>query len=372
MKVGIITLISGGLNYGNTLQNYALQFFLNKMGISSYTILDKYNDFHIKFKWINLFMGIPIKHTIAILINYHDSRNSLFELLKRQEKFLLFERKNINYSDYFTKNGVPDNSIKDNYDSFVVGSDQVWNPEFKYIRLKFLNFVPRNKRISYAASFGVSKIPENLRQNYAAALNGMEHISVREGVGAAIVKDLINKEPTVHVDPTLLLTKKEWAAIAEKPKCYNNNKYIVSYFLGTKPDGAQEEIERISRELNVEIIYLSDLKHIKWYYIDPGEFIYLIQNCSFMYTDSFHGTVFSILMRVPFVVCDRIQNDTNNMNSRIYNLLEMFNLNSRVGTAENNYKISNAMKIDFPDVEKILSVERNRSEQYLKKAFDIK
>lgn len=101
-----------------------------------------------------------------------------------------------------------------------------------------------------------------------------------------------------------------------------------------------------------------------------SEFLYLIKNCFLRYTDSFHGTVFSILNKRPFVTCSR--EGSMNMDSRIDKLLSMFNLQNRKISKENNYEIANPMEIEYPDVEAILNRERQRSKEFLCKALNIK
>lgn len=114
-----------------------------------------------------------------------------------------------------------------------------------------------------------------------------------------------------------------------------------------------------------------DKENIDYYCSSPSEFLYLIKNCSLMYTDSFHGTVFSILNQKPFVVSSR-ENVGMNMDSRIDTLLAMFHLEDRKIFKDNNYEIANPMEIEFPNVEAILEQERQRSKEFLCKALNIK
>ena len=121
----------------------------------------------------------------------------------------------------------------------------------------------------------------------------------------------------------------------------------------------------------MKIVDLMDKENIDYYCSSPSEFLYLIKNCSLMYTDSFHGTVFSILNQKPFVVSSR-ENVGMNMDSRIDTLLAMFHLEDRKIFKDNNYEIANPMEIEFPDVEAILEQERQRSKEFLCKALNIK
>ena len=103
----------------------------------------------------------------------------------------------------------------------------------------------------------------------------------------------------------------------------------------------------------------------------PSEFLYLIDNATLIFTDSFHATVFSVLMKKPFVVSAKDASGMN-MDSRIDTLLSMFKLESRKISKDNNYEIANPMEIEYPDVEAILDRERQRSKEFLCKALNIK
>lgn len=123
----------------------------------------------------------------------------------------------------------------------------------------------------------------------------MNFVSVREHAGVKIVKELTGIDVPVLVDPTLLLTKAEWDEVTERPEWYKDEKFILLYFLGDLPDIVKKEIQNISNKYKLAIIDLMDNGNIDFYSASPGEFLYLIQNCSLICTDSFHGTVFSIL-----------------------------------------------------------------------------
>lgn len=370
MKVGIITLTSGGFNFGNSLQIYALNKYLRNMGIEAETILDMRSySWHKGFNWIDYFKSRSFKGIVALLINYQNVRDSFKNNYVRIPAYVSFNG-NIKFSEHNFMN-TPMNEIDDMYDFFIVGSDQVWNPYFGCLDIGFLDFACKSKRISYAASFGVSEIPSNMSKLYIEGLKNMKYISVREQAGANIVKNLIGKDVPVLIDPTLLLDKEDWMDVAKKPNWYTGEKYILTYFLGEKPAGVNDELQRLSTKYDLKIIDLLDTSKREWYAIGPGEFVYLINHCALMYTDSFHGTVFSILFEVPFVLCERLQKNGKSMTSRIDSLLGLFGLQFRRGTYENNFKIENPMEIKYSNMEDILFFERKRSEEYLKNALKI-
>lgn len=202
-------------------------------------------------------------------------------------------------------------------------------------------------------------------------LEGIDFISVREHEGAKIVKELTGRTVPVLVDPTLLLTSEEWEKVMERPAWYRDEKFILVYFLSKLPDKIKSDIQHLAERYKLKIVDLMDKENIDYYCSPPSEFLYLIKNCSLMYTDSFHGTVFSILNKKPFVVSSR-ENVSMNMDSRIDTLLSMFHLEDRKVSKDNNYEITNPMEIEFPDVEAILERERQRSKEFLCKALNIK
>ena len=360
-KVAIITL-PGYFNYGNILQNYALQYFVNNLFKEQVvttiwftkTDLKTYKKFTLKTREIfrhNGFGGF-----INRLIH--------FQKAVRDYNFKNFHNKYIKLT--YEKNK---SDLNEKYDYFIVGSDQVWNPWWIKENTYFLQFADKQKRISYAASFGVSEINPDKIEDVKKGIQGMNFVSVREHAGAKIVKELTGIDVPVLVDPTLLLTKAEWDEVTERPEWYKDEKFILLYFLGDLPDKVKKEVQNLSNKYKLKIIDLMDNENIDFYSAAPGEFLYLIQNCSLMCTDSFHGTVFSILNKKPFITCSRGSGDTD---SRIDTLLQRFNLEDRKISKANNYEITDPMEIEYPDVEAILNTERQRSKEFLCKALNIK
>lgn len=371
-KVGIITL-NGYFNYGNRLQNYALEQVLRNLGYEVETIIvdliSNINSNRQK-KFIEKIKEKNIKEV------YFATQNKIQEYVYKnklkQQRTIIFK----DFSKRFiseTKISISDQDIpkvlKDRYDFFVTGSDQVWNPYYTGgSSLQFLTFAPINKRISYAASFGISEIPNQYINNYKRWLSEMEYLSVREETGAKIIKKLTGKDAKVHVDPTMLLTKEEWLSISEVPSHKPKKPYLLTYFLGDIPNKRKNKLKEIARKNDLEIVHLAQIKDRKPYLSGPSEFIDYINSASVFCTDSFHGAVFSILLNRPFIVFDR-EGKTPSMNSRIDTLLNKFKLESR--KIENIKFNSQVFEIDYSHIPPILEVERNKSLDYLKKALNI-
>ena len=259
--------------------------------------------------------------------------------------------------------------IIDDYDYFVVGSDQVWNPYFGNLKDNFLSFAPYEKRIAYAASIASPEIPKDKKSVFQKGLNGMKWISMREQEGANTVKQFTGRDVPVVVDPTMLLTPDEWCKVSRKPAWYRGEDYILTYFLGNRPDTA---IQQVANKIGLPIVNLLDEEVYEHYVTGVDEFIWAIEHASLVYTDSFHGTVFSILFQKPFVICNRVgEGCTNKMSSRIDTLLAYFGLEGRRGTQKNNYLIDDPMHISYSDTQTVFQREWKRADAYLRKALNV-
>lgn len=360
MKIGIIT-INDKSNYGNRLQNYAVQKTLKNMGMQVETVTKisegKFGILKFKLKCI-----VGYIYNIIGFVNIAKLNQYL-----KGAKFEIFTRKYIKESKVIinNNNNTPKN-IADMYDYFICGSDQVWNPNFSFnSEVEFLTFAKNGQRIAYSPSFGVSQIPDEFKERYREWINKFDYLSVREFAGAKIIKELTNREATVLVDPTLMLSKEEWLSIAKKPRWKSNGKYILTYFLGDKEN---KKIIKIAKENDLEVINLLDITNKKISSVDPSEFIWLINNSELMCTDSFHGVVFSLIMKTPFIVFERKDKEVS-MNSRLETLLSLFNMESRINK---NVSDNNIFNVHFDKVDKIIEDERNRAIKYLKNSLGIK
>ena len=352
-KLGIFTLISDD-NFGNRLQNYAVQETFKKYDIEVETISNQLGIYGINH------MKKIIKNTI---------KRFMFFVPKyaRLNNFMKFNKKNIKYSKYYIdKDHIPE-SLSTQYDYYITGSDQVWNPNFSgRSDIDFLTFAPKEKRNAFSASFGISEIPENVRERYKKNLEEMNFISVREDRAKEMIEELTGrKDIEVLVDPTMLLTSEEWDKIAKKPKKLKASKYILNYYLGEMSEERKNIINKIAKENNCEIINLMD-SNDPLYVSGPSEFLYLIKNAFLVCTDSFHGVVFSIIYNTPFVIFDRKDNNKN-MNSRLDTLLNKFNLQYR----KFNGKIEKEIfESDYKATLKILESEQDKSKKFIEKIIN--
>lgn len=354
MKVGIVTLY-GNFNYGNRLQNYALHH-----------VLEKYCEQVETLTADNFSMGIKGK-----IKRYIEKRNGKYKFkriqdLKRERSFDRFTSNNIPTKIFSTQDGKIPQSVSKEYDVFVVGSDQVWNPLFWFdsdMSSELYNYClgfTDNKKISYAASFGVDDISVVWKKRMKPLITKFNNISVREESGIELVEELGMKAELV-LDPTLLLEAKEWRKL--ESDFVKEKKYILTYFLGKQPDYIIDEIKACSDKQQVKIINLYDSEN-EYYKYGPEVFLELIDKAEVVYTDSFHAVVFSIIFHTEFVVFKRNHANQSDMSSRIRTLLRTVGIKDGLSDANIIYNS------DFDRYNECLELERKKSLSFLKTALN--
>lgn len=265
-----------------------------------------------------------------------------------------------------------------NYDAFLVGSDQLWLPSNMGSRFYNLLFVPEQyPKVAYATSFGVGSIPWFQKRRTANYLKRFNHLSTREQQGAKIINDLIQKEVPVVCDPTLLFDAKEWTDFIPTRSCMDEP-YMFCYFLGKNTEHREiaEELQKDTGLPIVTIPFLDDFVESdlnfgdkSLYDVDAADFVNLIRNAEYILTDSFHGSVFSILNHKQFIVLDRFSNSSaNSRNSRIDSLCSMLNLEERRYQSDILEQIQRP--IDYVRVDQKLEELRLQSKQYLEEALN--
>ena len=344
-KAGIITIF-GEYNYGNRLQNYAVQQVLRRQGLDAETIrYIGYDDY-------------------APSINSEISKNRL-KKFKEFNKYINFAKETLYKTEETPK------SIKEDYDYIVLGSDQIWNYTLDktFSDKAFGSFVPANKRFSLSASFGINHAPEKntkFYEMYKDNLQNMKAISVRETAGKEIVNKLTGRDDAeVLIDPTMMVDISQWEKLIKKPESLKTDKFIVKSFLGDASEEILKEIDRIAKENGCEIIDILDNNN-PYYDMGPAEFLYLEKNAFLVATDSFHSCVFSILFSTPFVVFERQDNKLENMHSRIETLVEKFDLGHRIFKDKITDDI---LSKDFARVQELLENERQKANNFLQKAL---
>lgn len=363
-KINGIVTINDISNYGNRLQNYAMQQLLKKYG-ESYTI-DLRVNVSTAPQYVRSFLRRP-KLRIG---------NGLKAILPCSGKIAA---QRILSQLRFTERYVPDDKLSltayrglrgrrgSRLRTVVIGSDQVWNDRWLSsddLALRLGSFVAEGHCISYAASFGVSEVKEESKPLFRKYLPRLRAISVREFRAAEMVRELADCDATVVLDPTLMLPAEQWRKIMRQfvPE---NDRYVLTYFLG-KPDEAQgRTIQEYAREHGCRVRCILDMLDTETYVAGPEDFVELFSKAEYVFTDSYHACCFSLLFHKQFTVFNRADMDGKaNMNSRMETLFRLFDLQASVRNA------GLADPIDYDKVDVLLSQHRQESQTWLDAAME--
>lgn len=356
-RVGVITQYYLSSNYGGLLQAYALVEYLKKHGYAAEQIT--YN-FYETSKKVRLFekssnksfvlrLKIIAKDRLLRLNNYiHGLGN-----LSTQRRDICKEfRDSIPHTTKIFENDTL-YELNNYYDVFITGSDQVWNPD-RYREGFFLTFVDsvKKSKISYAASIS-NRIPANMRSVYRDKLKDFDIITVREKNDVKALMEVIDKKVSWVLDPVFLLTQDEWSRQIKGIKTNISKPFIFCYFLG---DSAEQRslVSDFAKKNDLLIVTIpfmgmnyrkcdKNFGDIKLNNVSPNQFLYLIQNSKYVFTDSFHASAFSIIFKKTFIAFDRSGN--SEMKERIVSLTKLFE-------CEKQFCVNNNMVLD--NIENIL------------------
>ena len=350
MKAGIVT-ITNGYNYGNRLQNYAVQESLKSIGIEAETIWKNTNVFDIEnTKYL-------FKLYLKKILHYH--------LTKEENRVLNFHRFNRKYickSKFIIDETIPE-GLDGAYDYFIAGSDQVWNPYLAYCtEANFLTFTQTKKNVANSPSSACDAIPKEKIDEFTEWIKDFQFLSVREEKGAEIIEQLCKRKAEVLCDPTMFISAENWRRIAKRPKKIAS-KYLLMYFLGECNSVSREWIRVLAERNHLQVIELQNEKNFG---IAPDEFIYLIDHAACVCTDSFHGSVFSLILHTPFVVFEREEN-FEKMNSRLDTLLSKMQCSER---KKMNIDMSNALFMRFDKSDAAIYKEQKKYKNFLRKILE--
>lgn len=322
MKAGVITFHSAH-NFGASLQAWALQKALKNYKIEASVI--NYHPSIID----DLYNPLKGKYGLERRVAQFKLRRQNPKSLERYKNYTSFIKKNFNLlGDFSTYEELKAANL--NLDAYIVGSDQVWNSEHigGFDPAYFLDFVePGPLKISYAASIGRDYLLPIYHEQIKNSLKSFTSISVREKSAKKPVKALTKKEVDVVLDPTLLLAREEYNEIKTIPNI--KDKYIFVYMMEHNPE-VVAFANKVSTATGLPIVQRRPNKIFKneiasCYTSDPGDFLGLIENAEYVITNSFHGTVFSIIYETPFVSMLH-----SNTGSRTVDLLKSLNLESHL------------------------------------------
>lgn len=300
MKIGVIT-IHNSPSYGACLQSFALYEYLREQG-HEVEIIDLHRPYqkdYVKSKVYIPYSKINKQSWIKRLFGFVCKKKKTYLSAICQEKFDEFYGKIKLSRPYFGVDELYANPPI--YDIYITGSDQVWNPTQPYcIEPYFLTFAPKGrKRISYAASLGLDYIPDDLKPKYRLWLEQYDRISVRESETKDLLESFSNKQMDVVADPTFLIDIEKWKSMLLLPE--KTESYIMLFTLGYKPT-LLEYCKKLSKESGLRLKYISscltqgDNEYDAINDAGPREFLGYISRADLVITDSFHGTVFSLLL----------------------------------------------------------------------------
>lgn len=355
-RVGLVSLTTY-INYGNRLQLYATKKLLEDKGFNVDVLVFDYKK-PVKKK-------PKKKKTSKKKIQLNKARSERIKTFKKWSDFYLFEK-------VFSLNEKSFDEIINTYKYIVIGSDQTFNPVHKLPSpIDFFQFFPHERKISFASSFGVDSLPDAAMKAYKNNMN-FKAISVRENSGADIINKILGYKPPVLIDPVMNLFPQDWEKVIKKTFMNQMSGYpdgyIFTYFLGLKTmSKLQEKIKRIAGN-KFEIVQINDYKEKDIFKSDPSEFIGYIENAKLIFTNSFHGLCFSILFEKPFIVCPLIGGE--HLNTRIDNLLDLFNLQERkLNNINNLIKEDKLYSLDYN--REILINEINKSHKFIEDNLEV-
>lgn len=351
-------------NFGTYLQAYALQQAILSLGFQNEILDDSLlGNEKKKYTTKGLIKNFYVLIKKCILFNFYFRRKSSIKFYQRFRNKYLHVNEDI----------LPLHSIADKYDIFICGSDQIWFPsEHIFSPYYYLDFTQK-KKIAYAPSIGTSVYPEYFKSKVKPLLEQFSFLSVREKTGADLLAEFVNKPIVTVIDPTLLLPKSHWERfIKDRDKKEDN--YILCYFLTPNP-WYMEYVKEFAKRKNLPVkIFATDVKYINWknlLFAGPEEFLNAIYKSTYFFTDSFHGSIFSILFEKRFYTFQRFEEDSQfNQNSRVRNLFRLLELEDYFFNINDLEKIDSLSFPDYRKVKMLLEQCRQESITYLKNALE--
>lgn len=335
MKIGIVTFHDAD-NFGAMLQSYGLQSTLQDLGAES------------------CFLDFPENKAPA---QTPDSPLMQRILQHREHRQMLFSR----FRETYLNCAPFDENQVENYDLFVAGSDQVWNPEITGGHGKYLlTFAPAEKRCAYAASFGTPELPENCQAYFARELKQFRHISVREESGIALVQKLTGKQARVDIDPSMLVEASQWEQMMAQPKTDKPYLLLITVQNDMNLLRLATQIAK-DRDLELKVIsasFFPPLGFQPWSDVSVTDWLRMVHDAQAVISSSFHGLVFSILFHKEFY-SNPLVSGLADRNSRVTELMETLGIPERPAGIE-------ASPVDWEQVDSRLGALRSEARTYLK------
>lgn len=379
MRIGIIT-IHNSLNYGASLQSWSLYKFLVDHGYDC-EIIDLHRPAHSDYvyskKYVDYYGVCERDRKLTVrakqwLRNMLTHRSKPDYMIRREEKFNRFNGQIKLSKTYRGIDELYDNPPE--YDVYITGSDQVWNPTQPFcIEPFFLTFVrnPKARKISYAPSIAESSLTEREKSDFVKWLSDYSYISVREFEGQALLRSMLDKEIYQVADPTFLMGAQYWRSLAKESPL--REPYILCFRLCDGNKLVDYCIE-MGKKLGMKVVVLPlavdrDDKCVVVKDAGLEDYLGYIANADILVSDSFHGNVFGILLGVKkqwaYIYPD------SNRGSRLVSLMETFGMSDHFiasdfsTTCEEFYGKTKNLE----NIERVIESEANRSREFLLRAL---
>ena len=375
MRIGVITYWSASGNYGQLLQCYALQKYLRLRGHDAF-LIRYYPKHHPATTLPGRIRRILRTPSLLLRLGSFLMRKVFptppQDLKKFDEFRAKYLKKTNNY--YESKAALADSEIE--ADMYICGSDVIWSPVGFQLNedgaVYFLNFgSPAAKRVAYAASFGSDTIPQKVKNFIAPLLANLDAIGVREESGLQICKACGITNARVVVDPTLLLDKQTYLDMIPSPP--HHQKYMFFYFIEGTMDIPWDDIVAFSGQMNWQCKMaappnISKNDAVELIFPEIPVWLHCINDAECVFTNSFHGIVFAVLMHRPFLCVLREKTDVlMPLNDRLVSFLTRLGLASRVYSRTRGTFSSQMMQpIDWEAVDNKRSAFQEQSEYFLK------
>lgn len=360
------------LNYGSVLQVLALAEAVNALGYEAEVIweggtVSRHLDLRPK-KILTILLKL-CRYPRFIPSTYKDfkSASKAYNSDVTASLFKSFVDRNIRRR-FYSPDELKKVGQSDIYYKYICGSDQIWCTTTLYPDpLMYLRFAKKNKRIAYAPSLGRSYIPDYNRKTLKRYINDMRSISVREIDGAELIEQLIGKRVQVTLDPTLLFEKKFWESYFSHSE---EKDYILCYFLNEPSIEIQTSIINFAKGrkiigLRSQFLYIAEnYDNLVLPDAGPSEFLSYVNNADFIFTDSYHGILFSINFEKEFLSVERDYGEYD-QSTRQRSILRLLGIEERYSKTGN----VTDQNIDYTKVKTALNKLRQASMTFLQSAL---
>ena len=347
-KIAIFTLQGLG-NYGNKLQNYAVERIMSERSDRVHSLVPTN---HVLLK--------PLQTRIDIFRDLLLGNERKRKEAKRKLLFLKFDKQYLHIKYTQLKKLM---HLDRQYDVFITGSDQVWNPSYDPKGIFLLPFT--EKRVCISPSIGVGEISEDGKRRFEQELPYFKHLSVREESGKRILEGVTGRKVERLIDPTMYIDVAEWEKIEKRPSGINTDKFIFCYTLGKDKIDKTDIAKQIKAQFACGIYSIYDERHENTIIAGPQEFIWLVHHSSYVLTDSYHAAVFSILFHKEFMIFRR-GGGALDMNTRFETLLNVFGIENKTHMDGQPVEYPN---INYGHVDHILQEERRKMKDYISICF---